>query len=270
MHRSGGTLLSWNLRDSPRAAPAGCPFGGCPAQRPSITLQQCGRQSVCLSVQPSAVLRLSPDGCKFRRSGEKVTPERFPRETSPQRRCFSGAEADQTSRHRSNRPLLRNTRQATNGFLPFDRLADPTAGGQRQHRTPHRDTRPECGGEAHRLPRLVRTVESFSYQRLPARDGLAPRRVSLGEPSGPGLRNPFYLQACRDRTPKPRPRYRPPWSRASRKRWTAARSISSGARSRSHSASARAASFRPNRLATSIRITRSRPASGSTASIASR
>lgn len=208
--RSGGTLLSWNLRDSPRATPVGCPFGGCPARRPSITLQQCGRQSICLSVQPSAVLRLSPDKSKSRRSGEKVIPERFPRETPPQRRCFSGAEADQTSHHRSNRPHLRNTRQATNCFLHFDRLANPTAGGQRRHRTPHPDTRPECGGEAHRPPRLVRTIESFSCHRLSARDDLIRPSLSPRRTVRTGLSDPFYLRACRDRTPKPRSITAPP------------------------------------------------------------
>ena len=182
----------------------------------------------------------------------------------------SPAEADQTSHHRSNRPHLRNTRQATNGFLHFDRLADPTAGGQRRHRTPHPGTRPECGGEVHRRPRLVGTIESFSCQCLPAPHGLIrptrpPRRTV-----GTGLAAPILPPSLPPSHAETAPAHRPPRSRASRKRWTAARSISSGARSRSHSASARAASFRPSRLATSIRITRSRPASGSTAIIASR
>jgi hypothetical protein len=53
------------LRDSTRVKPAICPFGGRRTGCNASLQQNRLRQSFCLSVQPSAVLRLSPDTAEY-------------------------------------------------------------------------------------------------------------------------------------------------------------------------------------------------------------
>jgi len=116
----GGTLLSLDLRDSPRTPIRGLPLRWTGSRgTPSLSNSVFVCQYFCLSVQPSAVLRLSPD------AGSLAAPCRAANSNFPQKAAAAGQRASVSActSHAPRAPAKR-TAVATSA-LPMPRRLAP-------------------------------------------------------------------------------------------------------------------------------------------------